>query len=143
LSNGLTNYVYVQAGAPEQDGRRTRLDPTYDIQRTRWNKVGYVVCRTGQYSGTTCGKVVALGKRSSYEHGNVGSLGYLRTFGCDPDDPADPNGVILGDSGGPIYKRHAAFGVLSGRLNRNHCMALFSGAKVAESEMNITIRTTR
>jgi hypothetical protein len=110
------NYVYVQKDALEYGGKRTRRDPTYPMELTRRSKVGYVLCWSGQYSATHCGKVTVLGRRrtypaSDYPGGNrkeIRGVGLLKPLTSCQDMPVD------GDSGSPIFKKKAAFGILSG-----------------------------
>ncbi|HWS38356.1 MAG TPA: S1 family peptidase [Actinoplanes sp.] len=64
--------------------------------------VGTAVTRTGSTTGTRTGSVTALNSTVNYSQGSVSGL--IRTTVC-----AEP-----GDSGGPLYRGAAAYGLTSG-----------------------------
>ena len=129
----LRNYVYVSGGRLQDGGRLTRLDPTYEIHRSRRNKIGFALCYTGQYSETICGRTARLGKMD----GPAKSIGWLKRFRCGTDTQPRP-----GDSGAPFFKKHAAFGILRGYLPQT-CYTTYSGAIQAEDKLRVSIRTSR
>lgn len=127
----ISNSVYVTGDAQEYKGRRTQQDPTYDIKRVRRSKVGFVLCYAGQFAETTCGKVTSLGRQM---RGRLGDQGFLKPFGCKLP--------IGGDSGAAVFKKHAAFGILSGHVKpRSVCRMVYSSARGAEARLRVKIRT--
>jgi hypothetical protein len=107
--------------------------PHDEILRSRRNKVGYALCYTGQFSETVCGRTESIGRRTA---NGVQGLAVLKRFRCGAEDTP-----IGGDSGAPVFKKHAAFGILRAHLP-GRCRTIYSGAIQAEDQLNVNIRTT-
>lgn len=114
----------------------TTFDPTYAIHTTAFSSVGQMICRTGQSTGTECGEVTALGADftgsvggSSFTTHNLGEL--------------DVCGAQSGDSGGPMYKVHRAFGIFSGVMSVGpaFCHEYYQGVRAAENIMGVAVFT--
>lgn len=99
----------------------TTRDLQYEITGVAASQVGQRVCHTGSTTGTRCGKVVAVGEHYRY---------------CDPkqgcqrmvtikDVTRATDRVIPGDSGGPRYANHQAYGITSG-----YAQTVVNGRKV-------------
>jgi hypothetical protein len=114
----------------------TTYDPNYTIHATAFSSVGQMICRTGQTTGTECGEVTALGANftgslngTSYTTHNLGEV--------------DVCGAQGGDSGGPFYKVHRAFGMLSGAMSFGpaFCHEYYQGVRGAENLMGVSVFT--
>lgn len=112
------------------------------IQSTAVAGLGNTVCVTGRdsspepYRTSRCGSVSALSVLVHYvqEDGSqidVGGLDQMRN--CD---------LGHGSSGGPVYKEHRAYGIISGGggINGAPCTLSYVRAPVAETLMNVTVR---
>lgn len=85
----------------------TTRNAGYPIRKVGSSRFGARVCRTGATTGTQCGKVT---KVRYYEpaNKNVGAISNVTVASfC----------VRPGDSGGPVYSRGLAYGVISGGDN--------------------------
>jgi hypothetical protein len=109
----------------------TTYDPQYEIKATSWSSIGQVLCRTGGTTGTECGEVSELGVDES----SVGPDG--KTYAFHEMGKIDVCGAQGGDSGGPLYKAHRAFGILSGA--NSGCYETYQGVRAAEGALNITV----
>lgn len=100
------------------------------------NHDGDDVCIAAAVSGTDCAEVLGLNFEATYE-----SNGFVprttvkrlaRTNLCS----------ARGDSGGPIFKQHRAFGILSGLSahdSKHRCYSFYTGALTAERELGMRI----
>lgn len=106
--------------------------PSYYIRRVGTSVEGRILCATGASEGSSCGEVTALDtsiKIGGIFGTGVPHLGKMRN--CDPGP---------GDSGGPVFKRHVAYGVL---VARRDCDVYFQSARRAENALNVKIVTRR
>jgi len=110
----------------------TTYNPNYEITATSWSSIGQVLCRTGMMTGTECGIVSELGADES----SVGPDGKTYTF----QDMGEINvcGAKNGDSGGPLYKAHRAYGILSSTLD-DPCFEAYQGVHGAETALNVKV----
>jgi hypothetical protein len=105
----------------------------YEIKKvsTSGDMIGEYECKTGQTDGTRCGKIEALGVTVSYSNGpTVKNLGRANIHVC------------KGDSGGPVFVKHRAYGLVSGtKLNSPDCgdTMFYQGVKVAAASMNVNL----
>lgn len=99
---GSAGWVYVMASSTQYNGitYTTTADESYDITNAKLTSTlpqGARLCRTGTTSGTKCGPLIGQ---------EVGTDFFdVRVRACS------------GDSGGPFYVNHTAYGVLSGGIN--------------------------
>jgi trypsin len=87
---------------------------------------------TGQETGSSCGEVTDLNVESGGALGGlfttkIKHLGKMRN--CAPE---------TGDSGGPVFKRGVAYGLVSGTSG---CDVYFQGAVTAQNVLNVDILT--
>ena len=157
----LSPWVYVsrndRQGDPEADSGRTTRNPKYRIRAHRDNQFtgsarnveGATVCATGAVSGTHCGEITKRGLRRG---GKDVRRAELEVFNCNYDAAKLNNSAEEfqpGDSGGPVFKRATAYGIISavidlgkdsnGNQKYNGCRMYFAGAKEAESALNVDI----
>lgn len=89
---------------PRSTTGSTTRDTRYTINRGRYVKPHWTVCVDGSRTGAHCGIVTARKADIHYDNGTtVNLLGVIHICGTNH-----------GDSGGPVFKRHAAFGIYSG-----------------------------
>jgi streptogrisin C len=122
-------WVYVTAS---NGGYPTVTNSAYTIKKTGLSGglIGKYLCKTGQTSGTSCGKLQAVGVTVSYSGGpTVQNLGKASIKVC------------KGDSGGPVYVKHVAYGLVSGGLLSGNCgnTIYYQGVKGAASAMNVNV----
>jgi streptogrisin C len=110
----------------------TTYNPNYLIKATSWSSIGQVLCRTGQTTGTECGEVSDLGADES----STGPDGKAYTFHNMGE--IDVCGSQDGDSGGPLYKTHRAYGIVSS-MGSGSCFEAYQGVRGAEGAMNVTV----
>lgn len=113
----------------------TTYEPSYDIRSTARSSIGQWLCRTGAATGTECGQVDGLGadftaKASDgywYPSHNLGEIDV-----CDSDS---------GDSGGPLYKQHRAYGILSGDVSAGpaFCHEYYQGIRDTENVLGVDL----
>ena len=108
----------------------TNYNPNYEIKATSLSSIGKVLCRTGMKTGTECGTVIELGADES----SVGPDG--KTFTFHHMGRLDVCDTQNGDSGGPLYKTHLAFGIYSGT---GDCYEVYQGVRAAESALNVKV----
>lgn len=122
-------YVFVtksKTGSPS-----TRRDTTYRIRDVKFSAKGNIVCVSGATNGSHCGEVV--NHDATKQH-------YVELKMC---------GVTKGDSGGPVFKHHTAYGIMVKRrvidlpLLPPSCRVWAQGARTAENLLNINIVTSR
>jgi hypothetical protein len=119
-----------------------RSNPTYRIGVARRNQENTTVCISGYRSGTRCGEVEQLGEDfTDPETGRyIGSVAAVQMYECTDDNPNTQ--LLKGDSGGAVWKRGAALGLVSGKDEENGCTSYISGATVAECDLDIDILPT-
>lgn len=93
--------------------RFTQLDASYDIRGIESNPEGKSVCTTARITGTRCGEVKDGNANVTAE--DIVFKNMVEVYMC---------GTADGDSGAPFYKRHLAFGILSGSKG---CMVRVQG----------------
>ena len=113
----------------------TTYNPTYEIRATSRSSIGQTLCRTGGVTGSECGEVVLLGADES-AHGPDGYMYVTHNMG-----EIDVCGADGGDSGGPIYKQHRAFGIYSGHVDVGpaFCWEFYQGIRDAEKVLNLKV----
>jgi hypothetical protein len=97
-------WVYVQAQQinPDPTWWTTEV-PDYEINHIGGFFQGRIVCKTGAFSGTTCGEMETAGVQHIYGGETVNNLGRI-DYHANGDS-------CNGDSGAPIYKGHTAYGI--------------------------------
>jgi streptogrisin C len=126
-------WVYVTAS---NGGYPTTKNESYTIEGTGYSSalIGKYLCKTGKTSSTTCGKVEAIGVTVNYPGVTVHNLGRANIHIC------------KGDSGGPLYVKHIAYGLVSGLKfypGSNQCgdTLYYQGVKGAADAMNVVLLT--
>lgn len=114
----------------------TTYNPNYKIRKTSLSNIGMTLCRTGRTTGTECGEVDLLGTDQTawgtdgkiYSVSNMGEL-----------DVCDAEG---GDSGGPIFKNHRAYGLFSGSVDVGpaFCWSWYQGIRAAEEFLDVSVQ---
>ncbi len=123
------NWVFVRPSAGRGVAGSTR-DEEYEIHRDGRSFVGMRICASGMTTGTSCGEVRALGVTETFSDGaTVTNLG--RSNLC----------MNRGDSGGPLYARHTAYGTVVGGINLRpvHCRTYYNGIRGAENLLNVDV----
>ena len=120
-------WVYVTANPGV-----TTLDERYAISSAQYSTQGARVCKSGAaYGKTTCGTVTALGVNYTFAQLNglvtVNNMGEANFCGKS------------GDSGGPVFAAHQAFGLVVGERGTNSCDIFYQGIMGAMSAMNVNI----
>jgi streptogrisin C len=117
-------WVLVEASAD------TARDESYNIAAVGSSTVGMRICKSGYAGNTDCGVVTRLGVSVDYGSTVVNGLGEANF--C----------VIPGDSGGPNYASHRAYGLTSGYVpNASPCRSFYQGAAGAANLLNVNIST--
>ena len=83
-------------------------------------------------TGTECGGLSELDADES----SVGPDG--KTFTFRKMSEINVCGAKNGDSGGPLYKKHRAFGILSSTLD-DPCFEAYQGVRGAETALNVKV----
>lgn len=110
------------------DSDDTVENDEYTISSEASSSIGTRVCITGgNYGATDCGEVTELNVTVTYTDGTtlkkMGKANYC---------------AIGGDSGGPVYASHKAFGIHSGGSSAG-CTSFYQGIKSAEDKMNVDV----
>jgi hypothetical protein len=108
----------------------TTYNPNYTIKADSKSSIGQILCMTGRTTGTHCGEVIYLGEEVNYGQGPVYNLGVI-----------DECISRKGDSGGPWYKKHRAYGIHSGST-RSCDDEFYQGIRGAENDLNVDILLT-
>lgn len=126
-------WVYV---TQSNGGYPTTTNAKYTISGvgTSSGLIGKYLCKTGMTTGTSCGKVEAIGVTVSYPSAVVKNLGRAKMHLC------------KGDSGGPLYVKHVAYGLVSGMMTypgSTTCggTIFYQGVKGAANAMNVNLLT--
>jgi streptogrisin C len=114
-------WVYVAAG-PD-----TTLNEQYAITSAQYSTQGARICKTGAIGHTSCGVVMALGQNGFADGVEVKNLGEA-SF-CSQE----------GDSGGPVFAAHQAFGLDVAFLKNNNCVSFYQGIIGAENALNVNL----
>jgi hypothetical protein len=117
-------WVYVTANPGV-----TTLNEEYPINSAQYSTQGARVCKSGAiYGKTTCGVVTRLGVQIQNGDGtvvkNLGEANFCTTNG---------------DSGGPVFASHQAFGLVVAVNLHNSCDSFYQGIIGAENAMNVDI----
>lgn len=103
----------------------TTRNPQYEISRVDSPGIGTLVCTTGSISRrTNCGYVDLRDLR----RGNAARIGQTA---C----------VVQGDSGGPVYSRGTAYGIVVAKRPNSACGVVFQGARTLENALHVQILT--
>ena len=114
------NIVFVRAN-PNAPYPTTR-DEAYTITADSNSAAGDFVCYSGRTTNTACGTVEATGVGAGH--------GAVRTSYC----------VQPGDSGGPVYRLHTAYGINYARGNVNGiCKSFYVEIRDAENALNVNV----
>lgn len=117
-------WVLVEASAD------TTRNESYTISAVGGSSIGMRICKTGYSGSTDCGTVTRLDVTVDYGSVVVHHLGEANF--C----------VIPGDSGGPVYASHRAYGLTSGHVpGASPCRSFYQGAAGAQNLMNVNIAT--
>lgn len=113
----------------------TTYNPSYEIRQTSFSAIGQILCRTGRMTGTDCAEVSLLGADETAKGPNGLYYG-VRNMG-----EVDACGAQGGDSGGPLYKKHRAYGIYSGRVNAGpaFCWEFYQGVRDAEKALGVKV----
>jgi len=110
----------------------TRRDEEYVIRTAHYNQRNRIVCMSGARNGSRCGRVTDVNVESS------GALAGIFTTRVKHLGKLLACGVGHGDSGGPVFKRGVAYGILSAARG---CDVYFQGAITAQNLLNVDIMT--
>ncbi|MCK9249538.1 MAG: S1 family peptidase [Solirubrobacteraceae bacterium] len=128
----------------------TTRDPHYRINDVRYSpnpdkRKNFVLCMTGTnpFQGSAvnfdikqrCGKLKRLGFSGKFKTVNsrIGHLGVIDV--C----VNGQGGIAPGNSGGPVYKDHVAYGLIAG-ADDDGCTVYYSSARGAERALGVRIR---
>ena len=110
------------------DSVSTGHDQTYPISAIGTNVVGQRVCMTGEASGTQCSTVLETGVAMVVEGVQLRTM--VRAGIC----------PINGDSGGPLYAQHKAYGIVSGFVGGGaNCWGFYTGASKILPQLNADV----
>jgi hypothetical protein len=103
------------------------------------------VCATGApaptgtpYPKEACGIVKVVNRDFKPVTQTIRHLAFVDF--CPGSDDADPGPIQLGFSGGPVYKNHRAYGIISG-FTDNGCTGYYQGVVDATAALNVRILT--
>jgi streptogrisin C len=113
----------------------TTFDLQYEIQHTSTSSMGQLLCRTGASTGTECGFVSDLGVDVAGDNIN-NQIYWVRNMG-----ELDVCGAKGGDSGGPIYKKHKAYGLMVSGVDAGilGCYEYYQGIRGAQNLLNVNV----
>lgn len=114
----------------------------YAVGSTGGTRVGQRVCKSGRTTGTSCGTVSEVGVSAAYceaadKYGNCQIPTTLVSYLA--KNSAEVRG---GDSGGPVFASHVAFGIVSGAAaldDGTFVYSLYTGVARDASDMNVDI----
>jgi hypothetical protein len=110
---------------------QTTADTHYAIKSDSKSTMGQLLCLTGRTTGTHCAEVSDLGADES-TLGPNGQVFVLHNMGELDSCVTQP-----GDSGGPLYKTHKAYGIYSAGVNAAfQCVEAYQGIRGAEKALN-------
>lgn len=111
----------------------TTENNNYPIRRDGRSSIGEVKCMTGRTTFTHCGTVEELGATSTAMPPGGGLPVTVKNLGM-----LSACAATFGDSGAPVYKRHAAFGLLTaGRAST--CNEFYQGIRDAQNLLNVSL----
>lgn len=100
----------------------------YYIKADKRSVVGMRICETGAASRmTTCGEVDELGLTANVGGLTMTNLGYAEGVCGKP-----------GDSGGPMFASHNAYGIVLGG-DEEDCEVVYQGVRAIESKLNVNV----
>lgn len=113
----------------------TSYNPNYAIHKTSGSTLGQMMCRTGRTTGTECGEVDLL----YADETAWGSDGLI--YSVSNMVEIDVCGAKSGDSGGPMYKNHRAYGIYSGEVDFGpaFCFEWYQGIRGAETALKVSV----
>jgi hypothetical protein len=120
------NWVHVKAGDD------TTEDEEYEITSTSYSVIGQRICFTGSVTPSSdCGTVTQLDVTVTYDNDGVTVRNLGKATYCGTN----------GDSGGPVYASHKAFGIHSGGATIDGaCVhSYYQGIRGAENTMNVDV----
>ncbi len=102
----------------------------YTIRADKTSVVGMRICAQGAASQiTTCGEVEELGLTANVDGLMMTNLGYATACGGP------------GDSGGPMFASHNAYGILIGGVV-GECEIIYQGVRAVENKLNVNVLHT-
>lgn len=105
-------------------------NPNYLIRADKRSVLGMRICAQGAASRvTTCGEVEELGLTANVDGLTMTNLGYATACGAH------------GDSGGPMFASHNAYGILIGGVE-DECEVIYQGVRAVESKLNVNVLHT-
>lgn len=113
----------------------TTFDLEYEIRHDSTSSIGQLLCRTGAATGTECGLVSDLGVDVAGDNLN-NQIYWIRNAG-----ELDVCGGKGGDSGGPIYKKHKAYGLMFSTTDAGilGCNEYYQGIRGAQNLLNVSL----
>ncbi len=129
------SWVMVKSSPDWEDVPGTEWNHEYPITGSSTVINGKRVCHTGQTTGTSCGRVTALGVSRTYDIPYNG-----RTLTRTVNDLAQTTMCIRsGDSGAPVYDHNIAFGIVATSRVGNCRDSYYQGIRAAENELNVRV----
>lgn len=130
---GHAVYNNVWKGKPwvvVQKGASTSYVPRYTIKANGMSRVGTRVCHSGAAIGTTCGTITGVDKIIIYIGTGRAAVGEVTTNFC----------TKAGDSGGPVFAAHKAFGILTAGTGKSpHCSGAYEPIQRVEKFLHVTV----
>jgi hypothetical protein len=110
--------------------RNTSWDPRYPIRADGRSVQGMRVCMTGAISATQCGVVLRTNVRVRYRGEDFRVRNLVETNYCSRG----------GDSGGPVYSGHTAYGIhTAGHRENGRCFGYYQPIRAAENFLNVDV----
>ncbi|RIJ71032.1 hypothetical protein D1871_16045 [Nakamurella silvestris] len=131
----------VKLASTYPSGTPTVTDLAYKISSSVGHRSDYLtgddLCKTGRSTGSTCG-VVIMTTRTTWGNGTFTGTGRILDFSnpANPANPANPRlpdvGAICGgDSGGPVFRNHIGYGLVSGYDTGQYTLTKGTGDSLA------------
>ncbi len=143
----VSNTTYWQARAwvvvYRNDAAGTTDDFQYNITDAQPNTPGFPICQTGYFSGTTCTTVKGVSQTANYCD-REDTYHNCLAFTLVTDLASTYTCPVPGDSGGPVYKLHHAYGIISAASTSpdGTCFeGFYSGINQSQNDMNVNIST--
>jgi hypothetical protein len=115
----------------------THRDETYYIRKVGLSDEGRIVCQTGSTSGSSCGRITDL-DRTLHKGGTIFHIGSDRVQHLGEMENCR---TAEGDSGGPVYRDHVAYGLLVG--TGEGCATFYQGIVGAQNNLNVNVITRK
>jgi streptogrisin C len=106
-------------------------DQDYYISDDGGQGLGERICNAGTHSGTRCGTVTGLNLTRAYPAGGI-------TVTVEHLGGVDICGD-KGDSGGPMFDGHVAYGIFVAARPWPNCASFYQGVSAIERDMNVNI----